>query len=48
VQATDPLGRTTRYRHDARGRTVEIIDAKSGSKRLAWDEADRLVAYTDC
>ncbi len=25
MQATDPLGRTTRYRHDARGRTVEII-----------------------
>ncbi|MGE8401046.1 MAG: hypothetical protein ACN6PP_05685 [Delftia tsuruhatensis] len=48
MQATGPLGRTTRYRHDARGRTVEVIDAKGGSKRLAWDEADRLMAYTDC
>nr|WP_252980585.1 RHS repeat protein [Delftia acidovorans] len=48
MQTTGPLGRTTRYRHDAWGRTVEVIDAKGGSKRLAWDEADRLMAYTDC
>ncbi|WP_287085087.1 hypothetical protein [Acinetobacter sp.] len=27
---------------------MEIINAKGGSKRLAWDEADRLMAYTDC
>lgn len=57
TQHTDALGHSTEYRYadpaDAKDRHSaehprQIIDAKGGTKHLAWSATGQLLSYTDC
>ena len=48
IQQTDPLGHVTRYRHDAHGQVVEIIDAIGKRKTLQWNDQGQVIKHIDC
>jgi RHS repeat-associated protein len=44
----DPLGHMTRYRHDAHGKVIEVIDASGKRKTLRWNDFGQLTEHIDC
>ncbi|MCA9130422.1 MAG: RHS repeat protein, partial [Planctomycetales bacterium] len=47
IRMTDPLGHTTRYEYDVRGRRIQAIDPDGGITSFEYDPDNNLIALTD-